>query len=106
VDEWGDWGRRVPVQLLGALLALGTYALVHQAGASLLVPGQAALLAVALYSAGMFALSWLRADPAPLAGPLRVEAWAALAFAAAAGIGLLALRVRGRTASNTEENQA
>jgi phosphatidylglycerol:prolipoprotein diacylglycerol transferase len=106
LDEWGEWGRRVPVQLIGALLTLGVYALVQRARAFLPAPGEATLLAVALFSTGMFALSWLRADPALLAGPLRLEAWAALAFAAAAVIGLLALWVRERVASKIGEIQA
>jgi phosphatidylglycerol:prolipoprotein diacylglycerol transferase len=103
-DEWGEWGRRIPVQLLGALLSLGIYALVQRARAFMPVPGQAALLAVLLFSAGMFALSWLRYDPAPLAGLLRLEAWAALVFCAGAAGLWLATWLRGRAVSKNGEN--
>lgn len=88
-DEWGVWQRRVPVQLLGALMAVGTYWLVDRFRPRLSVPGQTSMLAVLIYSLGMFALSWLRADPAPLVGALRLEAWASLFFAGFAGSALV-----------------
>ncbi len=77
-DEWGVWGRRAPVQLLGALATLAIYWLVDRLRPRLPVPGQAALLALLLFSLEMFAVSWLRADPVPLIGTLRMEAWFAL----------------------------
>jgi len=93
-DEWGDWERRVPVQLLGALLALVIYWLVERLRPTLPVPGQAAILAGLLFSLVMFALSWLRADPTPILGGLRLEAWSSLAFAALTGLALLVCWLR------------
>ena len=98
-DEWGVWGRRVPVQLLGALLTLAIYWLVERLRPRLPIPGQAALLALLLFSLEMFAISWLRADPAPLTGMLRTEAWFALIIAGLAGCVLLATWVKVRTRS-------
>ena len=89
-DEWGVWEHRVPVQLIGALLTLGIAWFVEWLRPRLQFPGQAALLALLLFSLMMFALSWLRQDATPLAGGLRLEAWCARIFAGLFGGALLA----------------
>jgi hypothetical protein len=52
-----------------------------------------------LFSLMMFTLSWLRQDPAPLFGGLRLEAWAALIFAGLFGVALLATILASRKLS-------
>ncbi len=92
-DEWGAIARRFPVQLLGALLALATFAILD-ASASPLPPRLAARLrgappgvlaggSLCLLAFETAGLCLLRADPAPLLFGLRLDAlgWALLATA-------------------------
>ena len=80
-DEWGVLTRRVPVQLLGALLALLTVWLFDRLRVRSPLTGQAALLVLTLLCLQLFGLSFLRADPAPLWRGLHPESWSALALA-------------------------
>ncbi len=100
-DAYGLYEPRVAVQLPGA----GWSALV--AGCLLLIvrhpsfvirhlsfrPGARFALFVCLYSAGMFALGFLRGDEMIMAGGLRLDQWVdiALAIAGAAGVRLSAV---------------
>jgi prolipoprotein diacylglyceryltransferase len=89
-DEWGELAPRVPVQLLGAGLALGLLGLVdavtpggqrkprRPAGQARQVGGRPAVLWVVGFSGIMLVLSGLRADPAPAWAGLRLDAWAAV----------------------------
>ncbi len=88
-DEWGEVQRRLPVQLLGALGTLALSWLLERLRPHLRCPGQTAALGLLGVSLILFGLSSLRADPSPLWGSLRPEAWLALGSAGAALIGLL-----------------
>lgn len=79
-NEWGVMAQRVPVQLIGALLALITFGVADWARPRVKLLGQVSLLALAALTAEMFALSFLRADPAPSQGGLHLESWAALSL--------------------------
>lgn len=92
-DEWGLYARRFPTQLLGALLALGWYALLEAgqgAGRPLNRLPEGGLAAVWLLGSGLslFGLALLRGDPAQLWAGLRLEAWAALGVCLLALLGL------------------
>jgi len=78
-DEWGGVGSRIPVQFIGVLLTLGIYWLADRQRSS--IPGWKAVLGVLGGCLELFALSFLRADPAPVWKSLRPEAWAALVLA-------------------------
>lgn len=88
-DEWGEVQRRLPLQLLGASGTLLLSWLVERLRAHLPHPGQAAALGLLGVSLILFGLSFLCADPSPLWGSLRPEAWLALSAALAALLGLL-----------------
>lgn len=79
-NEWGVITPRVPVQLIGAMLALITFGVADWARPRFKLPGQVALLALAALAGEMFALSFLRADPAPAIWGLHLESWAALSL--------------------------
>lgn len=80
-NEWGMIARRVPVQLIGAMLALITFGAADWLRSRVKTPGQIALLALMALSAELFALSFLRADPAPAKWGLHLESWAAISLA-------------------------
>ncbi len=80
-NEWGMIARRVPVQLIGAVLALITFGVADWLRPRVKIPGQLALLALAALSAELFALSFLRADPASEKWGLHLESWAAVSLA-------------------------
>jgi phosphatidylglycerol:prolipoprotein diacylglycerol transferase len=77
-DEWGvsDW--RVPVQLLGALLAAGSLFCLERWRKTSRTPGLTASLFLFITAVTLLALSFLRADPMPLWWELRADAWGAL----------------------------
>ena len=79
-NEWGVIDRRVPVQLIGALLAIMTFGMADWFKPRFKSSGQVALLALSVLMAGMLALSFLRADPAPAWRGLHWESWAALSL--------------------------
>jgi phosphatidylglycerol---prolipoprotein diacylglyceryl transferase len=79
-DEWGAVARRIPTQLLGALLTLVIVGLLDWSRKRLYRTGQAAALALLGLSIVLFGLSFLRADPAPQWNGLRLEAWAAIGY--------------------------
>ena len=95
VNEWGQRYNRFPTQLLGAGLTLALIWLLDWFLSRLESrrrsprPGIFALLGLLGLSLLMFALSYLRVDYTILWYGLRLEAWAALGFAALAGIALL-----------------
>lgn len=90
-NEWGGMARRVPVQLLGALLSLGTFWLVERQQKRLPAPGLAALLFLVALLLQLLVLSFLRADPVPAWQGVHLDSWAAFGLA---GIALLALLIR------------
>jgi len=77
-DEWGVLAKRVPVQLLGAILTLVLVWLLDWAGKRLPIPGLVAAIGLFGMSAVIMALSFLRADPTPIWNGLRLEAWGAI----------------------------
>lgn len=95
VNEWGRMSSRWPTQLLGAVLTLILFWLLDWGYSRLAAqdrsprPGTFALLGLLGLALLMFALSYLRVDPASLWYGFRLEAWAALGFAALAGLALL-----------------
>jgi phosphatidylglycerol:prolipoprotein diacylglycerol transferase len=91
-DEWGAFASRWPVQFLGALLVLGAFLAIDLNRARLRVPGQAAVLGAFSLSLEMFALSFLRADPALSWLGLRLDAWSGLACALLCALGFVFLR--------------
>jgi phosphatidylglycerol:prolipoprotein diacylglycerol transferase len=94
-DEWGLVADRWPVQVLGALLTVGWFALVERlAGAARLKPGYRALLCLLGLSLILLAAAWLRADPGFSWNGMRLEAWVALAYSLLALAGLAALFFR------------
>jgi phosphatidylglycerol---prolipoprotein diacylglyceryl transferase len=89
-DEWGVVANRWPIQIWGALLTVGLFALLERlAGATRLKQGYRALLGLLGLSLILLGTSLLRADPAITWNGLRLEAWAALAFILLAFIGLV-----------------
>jgi phosphatidylglycerol---prolipoprotein diacylglyceryl transferase len=88
-DEWGGRGARFPVQLLGALLALGWFWLLDRIRGKYLSPSRAAILGVMSLSLQMLALSHLRVDPTVTWRGLRSDTWGALALTVFAGLALL-----------------
>lgn len=94
-DEWGVITNRWPVQILGALLTVGWFALVESlAGPARLKPGYRALLSLLGLSLILLAAAWLRADPGFSWNGMRLEAWAALAYSLLALAGLVGLYLR------------
>ena len=93
-NEWGQTALRWPTQLLGATLTLVLFLLLDWSRAWLAArgksarPGTFALLGLLLLSLEMFALSYLRVDPSRMWNGFRLEAWAALGFAALAALAL------------------
>lgn len=78
-DEWGVVTGRLPVQLMGAGAALALFWLLDGLQKRLPRPGQATNLGLFGLALELLALSYLRADPAPLWRGLRPDAWGALA---------------------------
>ena len=79
-DEAGQVAARLPLQLAGAMLTLGTFWLVDFLRPHLRRRGQAASLAFLGISAQLLTLSFLRADPVPLWNGLRLDSWAGLVY--------------------------
>ena len=88
-DEWGAASKRVPIQLMGALLTLLVIEVLDWGQKRLHRSGLAAALALLGLSLELFGLSFLRADPAPLWNGVRLDAWAALIFAGIAGVAII-----------------
>lgn len=80
MDEWGLTAPRLPVQIIGVLLTLAIFWLVDSNHNRYFFPGQAAVLAGALWALLFFGLSLWRVDPAPFWNGMRMDAWAALGF--------------------------
>lgn len=95
-NEWGVMARRVPVQLLGALLILAILGLADRIRWRLLIPGQLALLVLSGLTAILFWLSFLRADSAPSWKVMHLESWAALALAISFLLAFIAVTLRER----------
>jgi len=77
-DEWGVLATRVPVQLMGATLTLLLIWVLDRMSKHFPVSGLNAAVGLLGLSAEIFALSFLRADPAPIWYGLRLEAWGAI----------------------------
>ena len=77
-DEWGVLAKRVPVQLMGAILTLVLVWVLDWASNRIPIPGLMAVIGLFGISAVIFTLSFLRADPIPVLKGLRLEAWAAI----------------------------
>lgn len=94
-DEWGVVAGRWPVQIFGALLTVGLFALIERlAEAVKLKPGYRALASLLGLSLILLATSWLRADPALTWNGMRLEAWAALVYLLLSLAGLAAFHFR------------
>ena len=93
-DEWGAVALRVPVQLIGAVLTLGLFWVLDWGRGFLRSPGQAFSAALLGLSLIMLALSFVRADPLPEWQGMRVDSWAAMAFAIFGGLCLLVSYIR------------
>ncbi len=85
-DEWGQLALRWPIQLLGALLAVGLFWLLDWSRQWITAPGQATGLGMLGLALEVFALSFLRADPAPKWRGMVLGSWTALGFALLAGL--------------------
>jgi len=96
-DEWGRMAPRLPVQLVGALAALGWMAVLDWKHAAGRTPngmrGAAWLLVTGIL---MSLLSLIRGDPAALWGGLRVDTWSGLGVALAGLLWLLPALLTGR----------
>ncbi len=77
-DEWGVVDKRLPVQLLGAIVSLVIILLLEGFSKRLPARGMSAALGLLGFSAVIFAFSYLRTDSALLIYGLRLEAWGAL----------------------------
>jgi phosphatidylglycerol:prolipoprotein diacylglycerol transferase len=101
-DLYGIWAPRVAVQLLGAGWGAVVWAVVVLARQCTWLEGLAFPLWLALYSAGLFGLGFLRADEVPLIAGWRADQVAdltlALIGAAALAVGLLKRRHGGKVA--------
>ena len=88
-DEWGIWQRRIPVQLIAAILTVilfwGIEAYRRQRKG--LTTGLAACLGLGGLSLVLLLASFLRVDAYPQYHAIRLETWAALTFL---GISILA----------------
>ncbi|MCJ7511917.1 MAG: hypothetical protein MUO23_02970, partial [Anaerolineales bacterium] len=88
---------RWPTQAAGALACLAALLFLLRKPTASLPTGVPALIALLTLSLSGLALSFLRGDPAPRWGAMRLDA---LAWAAALVLGLLALGLRRRPAPN------
>jgi prolipoprotein diacylglyceryltransferase len=77
-DEWGVLAKRVPVQLLGAIMTLVIVWGLDWASKHIRIQGLMAAIGLFGISAVIFSLSFLRADPGLILNGLRLEAWAAI----------------------------
>jgi len=80
-DEWGDFDKRLPLQLIMAVLTVASFwgieCLRHRFE---LIPGLAASLGFGVLSLSLLGASFLRVDPYPLWNNIRFETWAAILF--------------------------
>ncbi len=97
-DSLGIQEPRVAVQLLGAgwaaivLLGIGAWLVVGRHGST---PGARFALFMCLYSAGMFALGFVRGDEMTRLGSLRLDQWVDLGLASASAVsGLWSVVIR------------
>lgn len=97
-DESGAIAARFPLQPLAAISLLLIFGWLEQKTPTRLAPG----LKASLYSFGLainlFAFSFLRVDPAPGWGGLRLDTWAALGFCILSLLGSLAAALAQRKA--------
>jgi phosphatidylglycerol:prolipoprotein diacylglycerol transferase len=95
-DEWGILANRTPVQLLGATLTLLVIWLLERSSKSFPIQGLSAGLGFFGISTVLFALSYLRADPAPIWYGLRLDAWGAITLMIFSGFIVVVLLIRWR----------
>jgi len=81
-NEWGIWKRRLPLQLIAAILTVAAFWVIDRFRhrKAHLAPGLAASLGLGMLSLILLGASILRVDPYPLYYGLRLETWAALIF--------------------------
>jgi prolipoprotein diacylglyceryltransferase len=77
-DEWGQVGRRLPVQILGTCLPLAILWWVDRQPNLQLPAGKPAIIFGAGFSVMMLVISFLRGDPAPTWQGIHLDAWAAM----------------------------
>ena len=102
-DEWGAIAYRLPVQFMGAILTLLLLWILDRAGKRWPQNGMVACLGLLGFSAEIFGLSFLRADPTLWVYGLRLEAWGALGLLAFSILAVVVLLLRGM--HNTGINQ-
>jgi prolipoprotein diacylglyceryltransferase len=78
-NEWGDLTRRMPLQMIAALLSLVVFWSANRYSDPFR-PGQASSLATIGLGMLILAVSLVRADPSPTWAGLRPESWAGLTF--------------------------
>jgi len=93
-DEWGVIAPRLPVQLIGAILTLGSLWLSDWINKRFPLPGLSASIGLFIISAIVFGLSYLRADPILIWQGLRLEAWGAIGLMILCGLLAVVLLVR------------
>jgi phosphatidylglycerol:prolipoprotein diacylglycerol transferase len=93
-DLLGNLAPRWPTQTIGALLALALLVGLLWIDPRQIRPGMLACLAITVLSGSDLALEFVRADPAPVVGGVRLDAVGAGVFLAAGVIGLAVLSRR------------
>jgi phosphatidylglycerol:prolipoprotein diacylglycerol transferase len=88
-DEWGTYARRIPVQLIGALLTLGTLWIMDRRRTRVALSGQIAALTTLLLSLEYAVLSLWRSDPTHSWMGIRLDTWTAILMTILAGMALL-----------------
>lgn len=104
-DEWGVLAPRFPLQLVGSLLTLVIVWLVDWLTGRLPIPGLASTLGLSALSALLFALTYARADSAPIWQGLRLDAWGALGLMLLSGLLVVVLLVRWRVEKQSASNR-
>lgn len=104
-DEWSQLALRWPIQLMGALSALGFFWLLDWGRRWIAAPGQAAGFGMLGLSLEVFALSFLRADPMPKWRGMALSSWTALGFAFLAGLTIVISTIWFSTMNKGQETQ-
>lgn len=80
IDQWGEVVKRIPTQLLGALITIDIFWLVETNHDKFTLPGEVASLGLLGIAIQFFILTYIRDDPMPVINGLRLDAWAAAAL--------------------------